>query len=136
MNKTFAEVIRKFLQSLSLFGLATVLATVVWITAANEENPIVEQVYPQPIMIEMKLLTKDMVISRTNINDVAVLIRAPSQIWSALRQNQINISADLNGLPPGSHVVPLKAIVNIPNVEILSVSPSEILVVVLPNHSF
>ncbi len=126
MNKTFAEVIRKFLQSLSLFGLATVLATVVWITAANEENPIVEQVYPQPIMIEMKLLTKDMVISRTNINDVAVLIRAPSQTWSALRQNQINISADLNGLPPGSHVVPLKAIVNIPNVEILSVSPSEI----------
>ena len=126
MNKTFTDVIRKLLQTLSLFGLATILATVVWITAANEENPIVEQVYPQPITIEMKLLSKDMIVSRSNINDVTVLIRAPSQVWSTLSNNQIRIIADLNDLPPGSHKVQLKATIDIPNVEILSVSPSEI----------
>ena len=126
MNKTFTDIIRKLLQTLSLFGLATVLATVVWITAANEENPIVEQVYPQPITIEMKLLSKDMIVSRSNVNDVAVLIRAPSQVWSTLSNNQIRIIADLIDLPPGSHKVQLKATVDIPNVEILSVSPSEI----------
>ena len=126
VTKTFTDIIRKLLQTLSLFGLATVLATVVWITAANEDNPIVQQVYPQPITIEMKLLSKDMIVGRSNIKDVAVLIRAPSQVWSTLSNNQINITADLNGLPPGSHKVPLKANVDIPSVEILSVSPSEI----------
>ena len=126
MNKAFTDMIRKLLQTLSLFGLATVLATVVWITAANEENPIVEQVYPQPITIEMKLLSKDMIVSRSNVNDVAVLIRAPSQVWSTLSSNQIRITADLIDLPPGSHKVQLKATVDIPNVEILSVSPREI----------
>ena len=126
VTKTFTDMIRKLLQTLSLFGLATVLATVVWITAANEDNPIVQQVYPQPITIEMKLLSKDMIVGRSNIKDVAVLIRAPSQVWSTLSNNQINITADLNGLPPGSHKVPLKANVDIPSVEILSVSPSEI----------
>ena len=118
--------IRKFLQTLSLFGLATVLATVVWITAANEENPILEKVYPQPITIEMKLLPKDMVVKRTSVNNVAVLIRAPSQVWSTLSTNQINVTADLSGLPPGSHKIPVNAEVYIPNAEILSVSPSEI----------
>ena len=126
VTKTFTDMIRKLLHTLSLFGLATVLATVVWITAANEDNPIVQQVYPQPITIEMKLLSKDMIVGRSNIKDVAVLIRAPSQVWSTLSNNQINITADLNGLPPGSHKVPLKANVDIPSVEILSVSPSEI----------
>ena len=126
VTKTFTDMIRKLLHTLSLFGLATVLATVVWITAANEDNPIVQQVYPQPITIEMKLLSKDMIVGRSNIKDVAVLIRAPSQVWSTLSNNQINITADLNGLPPGLHKVPLKANVDIPSVEILSVSPSEI----------
>ena len=118
--------IRKFLQTLSLFGLATVLATVVWITAANEENPILEKVYPQPITIEMKRLPKDMVVNRSSVDNVAVLIRAPSQVWSALSTNQINITADLSDLTPGLHKVPLNTEVNIPNAEILSVSPSEV----------
>ena len=118
--------IRKFLQTLSLFGLATVLATVVWITAANEENPILEKVYPQPITIEMKLLSKDMVVNRSSVNNVAVLIRAPSQVWSTLSTNQINVTADLSNLQPGLHKIPLNAKVDIPNAEILSVSPSEI----------
>ena len=120
------DMIRKFLQTLSLFGLATVLATVVWITAANEENPILEKVYPQPITIEMKLLSKDMVVKRSSVNNVAVLIRAPSQVWSTLSTNQINVTADLSGLPPGSHKIPVNAEVDMPNAEILSVSPSEI----------
>ena len=118
--------IRKFLQTLSLFGLATVLATVVWITAANEENPILEKVYPQPITIEMKRLPKDMVVNRSSVNNVAVLIRAPSQVWSTLNTNQINITADLSEMSPGLHKIPLNAEVIIPNAEILSVSPSEI----------
>ena len=118
--------IRKFLQTLSLFGLATVLATVVWITAANEENPILEKVYPQPIIIEMKLLSKDMVINRSSVDNVAVLIRAPSQVWSTLSTNQINVTADLSDLQPGLHKIPLNAKVDIPNAAILSVSPSEI----------
>ncbi|MFL2651026.1 MAG: CdaR family protein, partial [Anaerolineales bacterium] len=101
--------IRKFLQTLSLFGLATVLATVVWITAANEENPILEKVYPQPIIIEMKLLSKDMVINRSSVDNVAVLIRAPSQVWSTLSTNQINVTADLSDLQPGLHKIPLNA---------------------------
>ena len=35
VNKGLTDMIRKFLQTLSLFGLATVLATVVWCAVAT-----------------------------------------------------------------------------------------------------
>ena len=38
MASAFADVLRRLLENLSLFGLALVLAVIVWITAANEEN--------------------------------------------------------------------------------------------------
>ena len=51
MVRAFAEVLRRFLENLSLFGLALVLAVIVWITAANEENPIEERIFPGALAV-------------------------------------------------------------------------------------
>ena len=118
--------IRRLLQTLSLFGLATVLSTIVWITAVNEENPIIEQIYPQQITIKMNLQSTNMKIEQYSASEATVVIRAPSQIWSQLNANQINIVADLNGLSPGTHTIPLEVNINTPDAEILSIDPEEI----------
>ena len=59
MARSFAAVLRRFLENLSLFGLAMVLAVIVWMTAANEENPIEERVFPQPIAVTLIDLPDD-----------------------------------------------------------------------------
>ena len=118
--------IRRLLQTLSLFGLATILSTIVWITAVNEENPIIEQIYPQQIIIKMNLQSTNMKIEQYSASEATVVIRAPSQIWSQLNANQINIVADLNGLSPGTHTIPLEVNINTPDAEILSIDPEEI----------
>tara|TARA_B100000945_G_C20409118_1_gene611655 strand:- start:907 stop:2196 length:1290 start_codon:yes stop_codon:yes gene_type:complete len=118
--------IRRLLQTLSLFGLATVLSTIVWITAVNEENPIIEQIYPQQITIKMNLQSTNMKIEQYSASEATVVIRAPSQIWSQLNANQINIVADLNELSPGTHTIPLEVNINTPDAEILSIDPEEI----------
>ena len=105
--------IRRLLQTLSLFGLATVLSTIVWITAVNEENPIIEQIYPQQIIIKMNLQSTNMKIEQYSASEATVVIRAPSQIWSQLNANQINIVADLNGLSPGTHTIPILSLIHI-----------------------
>jgi YbbR domain-containing protein len=126
MVRAFAEVLRRFLENLSLFGLALVLAIIVWITAANEENPIEERVFPRPIAVTFIDLPTNMVITSPQSAEATVSIRAPAQIWSTLSSNQLEVSADMSGLSSGRHAVPLLARVLANDAEVLAVEPSEI----------
>ena len=126
MASAFAEVLRRFLKNLSLFGLALVLAIIVWMTAANEENPIEERVFPRPIAVTFIDLPINMVLASPLVAEATVSIRAPAQIWATLSSNQLEVSADVSGLSAGRHVVPLLASVLAPDAEVLAVEPSEI----------
>ena len=126
MVRAFTEVLRRFLENLSLFGLALVLAIIVWITAANEENPIEERVFPRPIAVTFIDLPTNMVITSPQSAEATVSIRAPAQIWSTLSSNQLEVSADMSGLSSGRHAVPLLARVLANDAEVLAVEPSEI----------
>ena len=126
MVRAFTEVLRRFLENLSLFGLALVLAIIVWITAANEENPIEERIFPRPIAVTFIDLPTNMVITSPQSAEATVSIRAPAQIWSTLSSNQLEVSADLSDLSSGWHAVPLLAKVLAPDTEVLAVEPSEI----------
>ena len=126
MVRAFTEVLRRFLENLSLFGLALVLAIIVWITAANEENPIEERVFPRPIAVTFIDLPTNMVITSPESAEATVSIRAPAQIWTTLSSNQLEVSADMSGLSSGRHAVPLLARVLANDAEVLAVEPSEI----------
>ena len=126
MASAFADVLRRFLENLSLFGLALVLAIIVWITAANEENPIEERIFPSPITVKLIDIPKDMILASPATTEATVTLRAPAQVWATLSSNQLEINADLSNLSSGEHVVPLLAQVLTDDAEILSVEPSEI----------
>ncbi|MDP6792867.1 MAG: CdaR family protein, partial [Anaerolineales bacterium] len=126
MVRAFAEVLRRFLENLSLFGLALVLAVIVWITAANEENPIEERIFPGALAVTFIDLPTNMVITSPKSAEATVSIRAPAQIWATLSSNQLEVSADVSGLSSGRHTVPLLARVLTNEAEVLSVEPSEI----------
>ena len=126
MASAFADVLRRFLENLSLFGLALVLAGIVWITAANEENPIEERIFPRPITVTLIDLPEDMVLASPAATEATVTLRAPAQVWATLSSNQLEITADLSNLSSGGHVVPLLAGVLTTDAEVLSIEPSEI----------
>ncbi len=126
MASAFGDVLRRFLENLSLFGLALVLAAIVWTTAANEENPIEERVFPLPIAVALTHLPADIVLASAMVTEATVTIRAPAHVWSTLSSNQIEVSADLSSLSAGRHAVPLLARVLAPDAEVLAVEPVEI----------
>ncbi len=126
MASAFADVLRRFLENLSLFGLALMLAAIVWITAANEENPIEERVFPLPVAVALTNLPADIVLASAEVMEASITIRAPAQVWSTLSSNQIKVSADLSSLSAGRHAVPLLARVLVPDAEVLAVEPVEI----------
>ncbi len=126
MASAFADVLRRLLENMSLFGLALVLAVIVWMTAANEENPIEERVFPRPISVTLVDLPANLVLASPATTESTVTIRAPAQIWATLSSNQLEVSADLSGLSSGRHTVPLLAQVLTPDAEVLAVEPSEI----------
>ena len=126
MASAFADVLRRLLENLSLFGLALVLAVIVWITAANEENPIEERIFPGPITVKLIDMPSDMILANPTATEATVTLRAPAQVWAPLSSNQLEVSADLSNLSSGGHVVPLQAQVLTADAEILSVEPNEI----------
>ena len=126
MASAFGDVLRRFLENLSLFGLALVLAAIGWITAANEETPIEERVFPGPIPVVLTDLPADIVLAGEAVTEATVTIRAPAHVWSTLSSNQIEVSADLSSLSAGRHAVPLLARVLAPDAEVLAVEPVEI----------
>ncbi len=126
MASAFAEVLRRIFENLSLFGLALVLALIVWMTAANEENPIEERVFPRPITVTLIDLPPDMVLANPTATEATITIRAPAQIWATMASNQLEVSADLSSLSSGWHIVPLQTRVLAPDAEVIAVEPSEI----------
>jgi len=123
---TFTDALRRFFQNLSLFGLALVLAVIVWMTAANEENPIEERVFPRPIAVTLIDLPADMMLLSPAAVEATVTIRAPAQVWATLSSNQLTVLADLSDLSDGRHSVPLLARTLAADAEVLAVEPSEI----------
>ena len=126
MANTFADALRRFLENISLFGLALVLAMIVWMTAANEENPIEERVFQRPIAVKLIDLPADMMLVGTTTAEATVTIRAPAQVWATLSSNQLTVLADLSDLSAGRHSIPLLAQTLTSDAEVLAVEPIEI----------
>jgi YbbR domain-containing protein len=88
--------------------LALFLAILVWVVAANEENPIQERTLPQPVAIEF-VKPDGMILHEPFVDRVEVSILAPLDVWERLNARQVHVVADLTGLLPGTQEVPLAA---------------------------
>jgi len=117
---------RRLWENLGTFLVALALAILVWIIALNEVNPIQERAFPQPVAISLINTPPNMILTGNVAGHATVTIRAPQQTWQTLTAQQIQVTADLGGLGPGTQTVPLQTKVNADSAEVISTDPVSI----------
>jgi len=117
---------RRWWENLGTFALALLLAVVVWAVAVNEENPNEEKLFPTTVKVGPVNLPENLILVEQSITQTAVTIRAPRTVWDTLVAGQIHVTADLAGLPPGEHVIPLRAQLDVPIGQVTKLNPATI----------
>ena len=125
-----STIIRRFfrhiINNLSTFILSLILALIVWVVAASEENPIKTDVFGSRIPIQPRNLPAGMEIYGDWTQQVQVRIRAPQSSWEVLTPEKFEAWVDLEGLPPGDNEVPVQVTCSDRMVRILEVRPDTV----------
>jgi YbbR domain-containing protein len=118
--------IRRLWKNLGTFLLAMALALLVWIVALNQENPIEDRAFGQPVPITLLNTPADMILTGAVAKTTQVTIRAPRLVWQTLSAKQIRISADLGNLGPGAYTLRLESSVDADSSRVISMDPPSI----------
>lgn len=94
---------RSRLIDLSSALIALILALTMWVVAMREQNPIVQDRFPQAIPIEMVNKGEDLLIVGGFEEEVTLLIRAPQKAWGDLEAEDFYAYVDLADLGVGFH---------------------------------
>ena len=106
--------------------LALALAVIVWVVAVNQGDPNVQDVFPEPILIEIHNQPSGTVFWGEIEDQVQVTIQAPRTSWDNLRVNSFQAWIDLEGLEPDIHNADVQVKCSDPAVRIVSRKPSKI----------
>lgn len=121
--------LRRLLNNVGSIILALMLAIVVWVVAANEENPIVEDVFSEAIPIEIVNQPEGTVIFGDNVvNKVQLTLRASQTSWDELSVNKFRAQVDLAGLDTGVHDVEVRVTCSDDSIRIVGKKPEKITV--------
>ncbi len=120
--------LHRLLNNVGSIILALVLALIVWIVAVNEENPIVEGVFPEAIPIEMLNQPEGLVILGDVVNKVQLTLRASQTSWDELNANKLRAQVNLAGLNVGVHDVEVQVACSDKSIKIVSKKPEKITV--------
>lgn len=121
LNRVIFENVAWFLGSLAL-------AFIVWMVATVQLNPVEERRLRDPIPIRVSPDEGLVITNEDEFSDTAsVLLRAQQSVWELLAGDDVIVWADLRGLPPGEHTVPLQAVVA-RTASIVDISPAQITV--------
>jgi len=100
---------RSLLTDVSSALVALILALTIWVVAMREQNPIVQDRFPQAIPIEVVNKGEDLLILGGFEEEVNLLIRAPQKAWGNLEADDFQAYIDLADLGVGTHeVVPVE----------------------------
>jgi YbbR domain-containing protein len=118
--------LRRLLSNIGSIILALIFAIIVWVVAANEENPIVEDVFSEPIPIEMVNQPEGTVIFGDVVNKVQLTLRASQASWDELGVNKFRAQVDLAGLDAGVHDVEVGVTCSDNSIRIVEKKPEKI----------
>lgn len=123
MYKKLPHWLRSNLASLML---AMLLSLAVWIVASQEQNPVQERDLQPAVGIAVKGLEPGLLISNDYTKATTLRLRAQQDTWiSPLSSQGVLVTADLTGLGPGQHQVPL-SIQIMAQASLVSANPSSI----------
>ncbi|HYN87411.1 MAG TPA: CdaR family protein [Ardenticatenaceae bacterium] len=98
---------RTFANNVGSFALALILATVVWVVAANDTNRISEDIFPRSggIEIELEGMAPGLVALSGDSERVQLYLRAPEASWNRLEPGDFRAWVDLSTDAAGRHQV-------------------------------
>jgi YbbR domain-containing protein len=119
---------------LSLVLVSLLLAFFFWVVATEAQDPMIEKSYPTPLRVDIRNVPDGMVSYDGEDPQVRVVLRAPESLWEVLQAPLGDIEAyvDLSGAEPGEVTVPVQVTLRRRPVQIVSVSPAEITLMLEP----
>lgn len=111
-------------ENLGALFLSFVLALTAWVAAVSQEDPLVEQLFPEPVPVVYSGLQEGLTVVGTPPESAQVNLRAPESVWRNLTAQDIQITADLSGLEAGIHRVDLGWSVDRRATQVTSLDPT------------
>jgi YbbR domain-containing protein len=119
-------------ENLGTLFLAFVLSITAWVAAVSTEDPLQEQLFPEPVPVEYRDLQPGLTIIGDLPQEAQVTIRAPSSTWRNLSLEDTEIYVDLSNLMAGVHRVDIQGHVNRRATQITEISPGSVSVTIEP----
>ena len=107
--------VRRLWNNLGTFLLALVLAVLVWIIALDEENPLEQRAFDQPLPVQLVNVPENMILTTQGATEVTITLLGPRLTLDNLTRDQFRVTANLAGLDPGAY--PVKVEVQIDGVD-------------------
>lgn len=125
--------VRFFVDNLGWILISIILASMIWIVATLEDNPIEVEQYQNPITIEFIQPSSEsfsLFRSTTLRSSAFVTVRAPRRSLEDLQRSDLRVYADLSGLSAGTHTVELigEIVDDGPSGRVVEISPADITV--------
>ncbi|HKY53177.1 MAG TPA: CdaR family protein [Anaerolineales bacterium] len=110
------------------FLLAFVLGFSVWLLAVTGADPAEEDVYPNPIPLEVIGLDPSLVLTSPIPSSIEVTLLAPHSVWERLiaQENSVTSTLDISGLSAGEHTQPVQVQIAARPVQIVLMTPETV----------
>ncbi len=117
----------RFSQNLLTFLLSLSLAFLFWVVATETENPTREEVLPAR-SVTLKGLLPDLYAYGYESAQVRLVVRAPASVLSVLQVSDVDVYLNVEGLSPGTHVLPVEVALARRPIRVISIEPEKIAV--------
>ena len=110
------------------FLLAFILGVSVWLTAVTGADPDDEDVYPNPVPLEVIGQEPSLVLTSPIPSTIEVRLRAPRSVWEQLttQENSVTSILDISGLSAGEHTQPVQVQISTRPVQIVRKTPETV----------
>ncbi len=119
---------RWLISNLPLMLMAVILATLAWFVALEQADPTIARTYAQPIAVSVAGTAEDMMMVGTFDERVQITLRTTQSVWDSLEAEDFEVRADLTGLDPGVHEVPVDVNLDKEPSKVLNVEPETVVV--------
>ncbi len=124
-----------FFKNAGTMFLSLLLAVLVWVTAAREQNPPREDDYSHDIPIQVISPAAGLVTVDTIPKTVRLRLLAPESSWTNLTPSKFKASLDLSGFPAGLSDIPVRVEVSDSQIKIVEQEPMLVTVTLQPEQT-
>lgn len=111
------------LNNIFWFVASLVIAMIIWFIAKIEADPIGQRLFTRPINI---IVDDEMIITERSSDNARVFVNAQQSNLTILQQDDITVTADLQGQPAGRYTIPLD--VDVSRLASADTQPAQIIV--------